>query len=192
MGPEYEGGGEYEGVGSHRAVGRWNRARGCGRSGNGGSRGLDRLLRLLVGIGMAVVLSAALAPAALADAPPGITQGTPRPVTGALGLYGMACTNTTSCVTVGQGDVEDGFALPLAAAGTPGTGRLVAGPDYLYGVACPSATSCIAVGISDAGGGIVVPIAADGTPGTPDRHRSQRTRRRGVSDRDQLHSGRDQ
>ncbi len=121
------------------------------------SRVLDGAVRLLVGIGLAVTVGLVMAQSALAD----ITPGSARPVTGTVGLSGVACGSATSCIAVGAGGAGS-VVVPLAADGTPGT-AIAAQASFLQGVACGTATSCVAVG--GTGIGSVVTID-NGTPGT--------------------------
>jgi hypothetical protein len=62
---------------------------------------------------------------------------------GGIGLYGVSCTSSTSCVTVGSGGTVaswDGATWSLVSSPTPGRAY-----NFLNGVSC-TATSCMAVG----------------------------------------------
>src|ERR1700683_3551174 len=80
------------------------------------SRLFVRAVRLLVGIGLAVTVGMVMAQSALAE----ITPGAARPVTGTVGLSGVACGSATGCIAVGAGGAGS-VVVPLAADGTPGT-----------------------------------------------------------------------
>jgi peptidoglycan/xylan/chitin deacetylase (PgdA/CDA1 family) len=98
--------------------------------------------------------------------------GSPQVVPGTGELYGVACSDTTTCVAVGgvstaSGTSEQccqGVVVPIIN-GSPGTAQVVSGTSWLYGVDCPTTATCEAVGVYGDSQGEVVPIT-NGVPGS--------------------------
>ena len=99
-----------------------------------------------------------------------LANGVPQAVemiSGALGLYGVACYTNTSCVAVGWDAGGSGVVVPISN-GTASGAVTVSGSSTLFGVACSDVNHCAAVGGYSAPSsnsvGVVVPIT-NGAPG---------------------------
>ena|GEM_PF-3327994 len=82
--------------------------------------------------------------------PPPVSVGAISESSGSFNLYGIACTNASTCLGSGAGGVG-GVTAPYTSA-SAGAAQPVSGMFPVYAVACPTTTSCAVVGASSSAG----------------------------------------